>query len=133
MDDTDTSEQAGSNRPDTNVVSSARDVEHVLHFLASVAHEFKSALASISGLTRLLSEGRAGEVNSQQLEILALLNSGTRQVATLAEDLVDLSLFARGELRLHYEAVDLSAEVETLLRQFEPLVEQADLRLVNRV
>jgi len=114
-------------------MSNARDVEHVLHFLASVAHEFKSALSSIAGLTRMLSDGHAGEVNSRQLEILALVNSGTKQVATLADDLVDLSLFARGELRLNYEPIDLAAEMQALLRQFEPLLDQADLRLVNRV
>lgn len=105
----------------------------LLQFLSIVSHDLRTPLSSIIGFTDILLGGRAGELSDLQREFLSLVKVGATQLAGLVNDLLDISRYTRGELRLNLERIDLAAAVARLVRQFEPLVTEAHIQLVNRV
>ncbi|HEX2923641.1 MAG TPA: HAMP domain-containing sensor histidine kinase [Chloroflexota bacterium] len=120
----------------TLVHHSSRDaakLQELVQFISTVAHDLRTPLSSIIGFSDILLGGRAGSLNSIQTEFLSLVKLGANQLVNLVDDLLDISRCTRGELRLNYDDVDLSAAVARLLKQFEPLVGETEIVLVNRV
>ncbi|TAK28389.1 MAG: hypothetical protein EPO21_22775 [Chloroflexota bacterium] len=109
------------------------DVNDLLQFLSTVAHELQTPLSSVMGFTDIVLQGRAGELSSLQREFLGLVKLGASQVSNLVNDLLDISRYTRGELQLNCQRVNLSATVSRQVRQFEPLVAETQVQLVNRV
>jgi signal transduction histidine kinase len=54
-----------------------------LHLLANVAHEIRTPLSAIRGYTRMVSDGRAGEVTEQQKEYLNTVTENTTKLIEL--------------------------------------------------
>ncbi|MHB8992148.1 MAG: sensor histidine kinase [Chloroflexota bacterium] len=108
-------------------------VNDLLQFLSIVSHDLRTPLSSIIGFTDILLGGRAGDLTDLQQEFLSLVKLGATQLANLVNDLLDISRYTRGELRLNLEQVDLSEAVARQVRQLEPLVAETQIRLVNRV
>jgi len=53
------------------------------HLQANVAHEIRTPLAAIRGYTRMVLDGRAGEVNEQQREFLNIVTENTNKIIHL--------------------------------------------------
>lgn len=73
-------------------------------FLATLAHELRNPLSSISNATRVL---KAGSTASASL--IDILNRQTNHLVRLVDDLVEASRISRGKIQLCKEAVDLIA------------------------
>jgi signal transduction histidine kinase len=53
------------------------------HFQANVAHELRTPLAAIRGYSRMILDGRAGEVNTTQREYLTVVTENTNRMIHL--------------------------------------------------
>lgn len=111
----------------------ASKLEDLVQFLSVVSHDLRTPLSSVIGFTDILLGGRAGALSPLQLEFLGLVKLGAIQLNSLVADLLDISRLTRGELKLCLEEVDLSAAVARLVRQFEPLLAETEILLVNHV
>jgi PAS domain S-box-containing protein len=90
-------------------------------FLASMAHELRNPLPPIRNALEImrLAEHRAETVERCRGMIERQLN----QLIRLVDDLLDLSRFTRGKIKLRLEPVELRAIVEAAVETSRPLIE----------
>ena len=76
-------------------------------FMINIAHDLKSPLTAIIGLSSLLREEKLGSLNQRQIRYLDLIYRGGRQLMGIVTDLLDLTRLATGKLRLKLETIEL--------------------------
>lgn len=84
-------------------------------FLRHLSHELKTPLASLREGTELLADGIAGPLNAEQQEIVAILDSSSRHLQRLIEQLLDYNR-KLNEMPLTPEPVALDAIVAAVTR-----------------
>ncbi len=83
-------------------------------FLRHMSHELKTPLASVREGSALLADGVAGELTSQQLEILELIDGSGRELQRLIEQLLDYNLLQHSR-RMEVERLDVATLVREVL------------------
>jgi len=97
--------------------------------LATVSHELRTPLNAIIGWARLLQSGALDETaRSRAVEII--VRSASSQ-AQLVEDLLDLSRFVTGRMRLTWEECDMATLVDEALDAVRPAADAKDIALVT--
>jgi PAS domain S-box-containing protein len=115
-------------------------------FSYSVSHDLRAPLRAIDGFSRILLRDNSTQLDDKGRGLLDRVRNAAQQMATLIDDLLNLSRISRAEL--NYEPVDLAAlagKVMDNLRQADPersvqfriepgeLVTQGDPRLLRVV
>lgn len=99
-------------------------------FLAQVTHEIRTPLNAIIGFSQLMDSDR---LDGQMKESVDAIQSSSRILMTLVNDLLDFSKLERGKLTLHYQAfnpVELVNEVTALM---SVLAAEKDIEIVSKV
>ena len=99
-------------------------------FLASMSHELRTPLHVIAGISELARERKA---NAEFTELLSVIDSSTRSLLRLIDDLLDISRIEAGQLPIQSENVDLSALLEDLHSMFSYRAGEKNLELEWRV
>jgi signal transduction histidine kinase len=97
-------------------------------FLGMLAHELRNPLAAICSSVELLRLSRKDEQDLE--ETVEVIESQTRQMIRMADDLLDVSRITHGKVKLQREPVDVTSLVvgaETTCRR---LIETRQLRLM---
>jgi signal transduction histidine kinase len=81
------------------------------HFVADVSHELKSPLTAIQGFSQALLDGTAADTATRD-KAARVINEEARRLRRQVDELLDLSRFQSGQLRMNFDSVDL-AEVLT--------------------
>ena len=76
-------------------------------FLINIAHDLKSPLTAIIGLSSLLREEKLGSLNPRQIRYLDLIYRGGRQLMGTVTELLEITSLATGTLRLKLETIEL--------------------------
>lgn len=79
-------------------------------FAADVSHELRTPLAAMSAVTDVLDEN-AAQLDRETGDALRLVSEGTSRLSGLVEDLMEISRFDAGAVRLHLDEVDLAESV----------------------
>ena len=91
-------------------------------FLAMLAHELRNPLAPIRIAAQLVGQTAA---NPSDIETAReILNRQVAHLATLLDDLLDVSRITRGKIELRKEWVDLATVVATALEASRPLIKE---------
>ena len=101
-------------------------------FLAKVSHEFRTPLNMIIGLTDLMVESPevlGGGIPPKILRHLKTVHRNSEHLASMVDDVLDLSQAEAGRLALHRERVSLSGVVDKALAVVRPLVSKKGLNL----
>lgn len=95
-------------------VSTFRDITHQVEvdrlkseFVATVSHELRTPMTSIKGYVELLLMGAAGGMSEQQIQFLQIVKSNTERLATLVNDLLDISRIEAGRASLTLQPLNL--------------------------
>ncbi len=72
-----------------------------------VSHELRSPLTSIKGYLDLILSGESGALGERQKEFLDIVYSNTMRLATLVEEILDLSRIEAGKVELDNSRVDV--------------------------
>jgi signal transduction histidine kinase len=72
-------------------------------FLASVSHELRTPLNAIINLTKFVGLGMYGPVNEEQKDILSKVESRSKHLLNLINDVLDISKIESGSLELFVE------------------------------
>ncbi len=88
-----------------------------LQFIARAAHELRTPLTTIKGNLLLALKGRFGALATPQQEALRVATRNVDSMVSLIDDLLDLTRFETGRLRLFGEEVGLATIVDRALAQ----------------
>ncbi|MFN8446652.1 MAG: hybrid sensor histidine kinase/response regulator [Caldilineaceae bacterium] len=101
-------------------------------FVAKVSHEFRTPLNMIIGLTDLLVETPevyGGKLPPPLLHDLGIVHRNCAHLASMIDDVLDLSQAEAARLTLHKEWADLSEDIQVAVAVVEPLLHKKQLRL----
>lgn len=97
-----------------------------LRFVASVSHEIRTPLNGITGMVDLLS--RSG-LTEQQSELIADLETSTKQLRQLTDDILNLSHLKDAKFSLALQPFDMTAFVDKVVRAAQGAAQTKGLRL----
>jgi len=109
-------------------------IERDARFASDVSHELRSPLTTLNASIEVLHNNRE-ELPERAQQALDLLNSDMVRFTQLVEDLLEISRFDAGAVRLELEAVALVPTVENAVRSMaaRPVPVVADPSLVSTV
>jgi CheY-like chemotaxis protein/two-component sensor histidine kinase len=108
--------------------ASLREADHRKDvFLATLSHELRNPLAPILTAARLL---ESPDVTSTEMERCgSIISRQVMHMASLLNDLLDVSRFTRGELTLNRECVRLQQLLDSAVETAQPLIDAKGHRL----
>ena len=101
-------------------------------FVARVSHEFRTPLNMIIGLVGLMVENPeiyAEELPPELWRDLEIVHRNCEHLASMVNDVLDLSRVEAGRLTLHREPTDLRGLVQDVIEVVQPLAQKKQLRL----
>ena len=99
-------------------------------FLANMSHEIRTPMNGIMGFSKLLREKELPR--DKQIEYLDIIQSGTRQLLKIINDIVDISKIEAGQLKTEMHYFSLNETLEELYKIIENELEnngKAQIRL----
>ena len=128
---------AGHARPDARVALVFRDVSeeeavHRLlgHFLANVAHEFRTPLSALAASVELLLD-QAPELSPAELEeLLTSLHLGVLGLQTLIDNLLESASIESGHFRVSPRLCDPSEVIADAIGMLQPLLDKHNQSLI---
>jgi signal transduction histidine kinase/ActR/RegA family two-component response regulator len=100
-------------------------------FLATVSHELRSPLNTISGLAHLLRLEKPDEANNA--EVSRSIQAAVRNQARIIDDLLDINRITAGKLHLDLGEVDLSAIIGAAIDGIRAQAEKKSIHLDVKV
>lgn len=91
-------------------------------FLANVSHELRTPLNAIMGYTHLLLEGVSGEIPRPQREKLTRIDSNSRHLLAVINDLLDIARIESGKMPIQVERVRIPDLIDEVMTEVEPLI-----------
>ena len=98
-------------------------IRHRDQFLAMLAHELRNPLASVSLVGQMLSRPEIDE--TERLECGQALGAEVRHLTRMVDDLLDVSRYLHGKIRLIQESTDLREVLAKVARDVGPQVQSA--------
>lgn len=92
-------------------------------FLATLGHELRNPLASISGGIQML---QMDQPDSEELRIMA---NGVNMMSSLLDDLLDLTRIERGKVKLKKDTLDLSEVLTSTVNSFSTVLHRKEHQL----
>lgn len=111
-------------------VSEEEAVHRILgHFLANIAHEFRTPLSALAASSELLLDG-ASELSPTELEqLLTSLHLGVVNLQTLVDNLLESASIEAGRFRVYSRQTDLGEIIADAMRTMQPLLDKRGQRL----
>jgi signal transduction histidine kinase len=88
-------------------------------FISNVSHELRTPMTSIKGYADLLLGGAAGDTNDLQKRFLSTIKGNADRLATLVNDLLNISRLDSGRDRLKLEAVNLGEVIRQVVANLQ--------------
>lgn len=99
-------------------------------FISIASHEFKTPINVIGGYAELLEDGIYGELTEEQREIMASIRTQARDLAGLANHLLDLGRVEAGNFPIEIEETEIRPIFEEIERAFRALAVQKRIEFV---
>ncbi|MDQ3265542.1 MAG: response regulator [Myxococcota bacterium] len=102
-------------------------------FVSIVSHELRTPLTSISGALDLVLNFLAGDINDKQQRYLAMAKDSTDKLNAIVDDLLDISKFAKGRMRMSFELACLDELVSRAVEKYGPALMEKRIRLTPKL
>ncbi len=115
---------------DTQAQQLRQATELKSRFLAYMSHEFRTPIASIRSLTRLLLDRVDGPLTPEQEKQIQFIRSTSEEFTDMVNDLLDLAKVEAGRIDISpawFELVDLFAALRGM---FKPVLVNPDVQLI---
>jgi PAS domain S-box-containing protein len=112
-------------------VSDAEAVHRLLgHFLANVAHEFRTPLSSLAASVELLLDQAPDLSHAELAELLTSLHLGVLGLQTLIDNLLESASIEAGHFRVHPRPSNLGEIIAGAIGMMQPLLDKRGQHLV---
>lgn len=98
-------------------------------FLATVSHELKTRLTSISAFTDILKTNQSGNLSQREMKQLNVIGRNVHRLNLLINDLLDLTRIDAGTLALESGEFRISDLLRDMSAMFEPILSKKNQRL----
>jgi len=98
-------------------------------FVSIVGHELRTPLTAISGALELVLNNMAGALNEKQSRYLGMAKDSTDKLNAVVDDLLDVSKFAQGGMRMAFELMHLNEHVCEVVERYQPAALEKKLKL----
>ena len=102
-------------------------------FFATVSHELRAPLTTIEGYVEMFGDGDAGEVTSQQRQMLEAIDRSTVRLRNLVDDVFTLAKLESGAFTTVMRPVDLTDVIRAAVDAVRPSVIAGELALTVSV
>jgi signal transduction histidine kinase len=96
-------------------------------FLANMSHEFRTPLNAILGYTHMLLHGVTGAVSDVQRKSLTRIDSNSRHLLALINDILDITRIEAGRMPLNLTSFKIPQLVEEVMSELEPIIRRSNL------
>ena len=96
-------------------------------FLANMSHEFRTPLNAILGYTHMLLNGVNGPVSDPQRKSLTRIDSNSKHLLALINDILDITRIEAGRMPLTVSAFRVQELMAEVLAELEPIVKRSTL------
>jgi PAS domain S-box-containing protein len=96
-------------------------------FLANMSHEFRTPLNAILGYTHMLLHGVTGTVSDTQRKSLTRIDSNSRHLLALINDILDITRIEAGRMPLNLTTFRIPELVEEVMSELEPIIRRSNL------
>ena len=98
-------------------------------FVALVSHELRTPLTSIIGFISLVLDGKVGKINNKQEQSLTRAHRQSRRLATMINDLLDISRIEAGRIVMKLEPVEMVEIAQQRLEELKPQADEKEILL----
>ncbi|HEY0094848.1 MAG TPA: ATP-binding protein, partial [Archangium sp.] len=98
-------------------------------FVSMVSHELRTPLTSISGSLDLVLNFLATDMNEKQRRYLMLARDSTEKLNAIVDDLLDLTKFAKGRLRMNFEWAYVDELVRRAVEKYGPAFQERRVKV----
>jgi diguanylate cyclase (GGDEF)-like protein len=102
-------------------------------FISIISHELRTPLTSISGALDLVLNFFTQGINDKQQRYLMMAKDSTDKLNAVVDDLLDLSKFAKGRMRMNFEVCHLDELLRRSLEKYGPAFAEKRIRLAPMV
>ena len=102
-------------------------------FLANMSHEFRTPLNAILGYTHMLLHGVSGPVSDAQRKSLSRIDSNSRHLLTLINDILDITRIEAGRMPLTITTFALPDLIDEVMAELEPIIRRSNLDVQRRI
>ena len=95
--------------------------------LANVSHELRTPLTAILGFSEVLATGLDGPLNELQQRDLTTIQSSSRHLLELIDDLIDIASIEAGRVQLNIEPLDPVELIDDCIATIRPLAESGEI------
>jgi PAS domain S-box-containing protein len=96
-------------------------------FLANMSHEFRTPLNAILGYTHMLLNGVTGQVTDPQRKSLSRIDSNSRHLLALINDILDITRIEAGRMPLNVTTFAIPELVDEVMAELEPIIKRSNL------
>jgi signal transduction histidine kinase len=96
-------------------------------FLANMSHEFRTPLNAILGYTHMLLNGVTGAVAESQRKSLTRIDSNSRHLLALINDILDITRIEAGRMPLNLTSFQIPELIHEVMSELEPIIKRSNL------
>ena len=102
-------------------------------FLANMSHEFRTPLNAILGYTHMLLHGVSGAVSDTQRKSLTRIDSNSRHLLALINDILDITRIEAGRMPLNVASFAIPDLITEVMAELEPIIKRSNLAVEPKV
>ena len=102
-------------------------------FLANMSHEFRTPLNAILGYTHMLLHGVSGPVSEAQRKSLTRIDSNSRHLLALINDILDITRIEAGRMPLNLTSFAIPELLDEVMSELEPIIKRSNLAVAAKI
>jgi PAS domain S-box-containing protein len=102
-------------------------------FLANMSHEFRTPLNAILGYTHMLLNGVTGAITDSQRKSLSRIDSNSRHLLALINDILDITRIEAGRMPLNLTTFAIPELIDEVMSELEPIIKRSNLAVSARI
>jgi len=111
-------------------ITHEKEMERMKYEFVSIAtHELATPVAAISGHLSMVLDEKMGRVDKKAKKLLTNAYEGSKRLAKLVKDLLNVSKIEEGKMAMDIKPIDICDLIESIVLELEPLARNAKLYL----